>query len=46
MVVVLTAGSVVSIIAVVAVWIDKWWVVEFSAPDEEAGDDSWAVVLV
>ena len=46
MVVVLTAGSVVSMIAVVAVWIDKWGVVEFSAPEEEAGNDSWAVELV
>ena len=46
MVVVLTAGCVVSMIAVVAVWIGNWGVVEFSALEEEAGDDSWAVVLV
>ena len=35
-----------SMIAVVAVWIDKWGVVEFPALEEEAGYDSWAVVLV
>ena len=33
-------------IAVFAVWIDKWGVGEFSAPEGLAGADSWAVVLV